>query len=207
MEMTAAADLGTSPVLDDASDLEEVMLALLCVDVVGFTQMTERFGDRRSLAIMRRIGSLVSETVRRHRGVGLEIRGDSFLLAFPSSRRAVSCAAAIQLELTRDAESHPSEAVEVRIAIHVGTVLREGAHYFGRNLILPFRLLSVTHAGQISISAAARRGLGARWRSRLGRERSFLPKGFKQEVRFCRVDWDEAPRAATSFAQRRELPA
>ena len=111
------------------------------------------------------------------------------MLAFSTPHTAVSCAAAIQRELVADAVSHPDEELRMRIAFHTGAVLRRGRGYFGRHVILPFRLLSRTGAGEIAISSCAMQRLGASWQGTTTDEQTFQPKGFRDEVAFAFVDW------------------
>ena len=180
------------PLQDTLSNPREVDVVLLCADVVAFTKMTERVGDRRSLGIMRRMAKLVRAQAKIYEGLELEIRGDSFLISFSSAHQGVSCAAAIQRSLAAVAATHPEEAVRVRIAVHAGMTVRDGASYFGRNVILPFRVLSITGAGQVAVTSQVSRRLGAGWRPLLRGEQSFRPKGFNADVSVCFVDWYDA---------------
>ena len=175
---------------------DPVEVTLLCSDVVGFTAMVERLGDRRALRVMRRLACIVRSVTAHHVGTQLEVRGDSFLLAFSTPDAAVSCAAAIQRALVADAASHPDEELRMRIALHTGTALKRGSGFFGRHVILPYRLLSQTGAGEIAISSCTIRRLGATWHEITTGERTFQPKGFRDEVGFAFVDW-----ASQSFAQ------
>jgi class 3 adenylate cyclase len=188
---------------DDTSDQSEVEVALLCADVVGFARMTEHLGDRRSLAVMQRIARLIRSRITNHVGTELEVRGDLFLIAFASPLRAVACATSIQRGLARDAAAHPGESVQVRISVHTGTVLREGEGYFGRNVIIPFRLLSRTEGQQIAVTSAVSKRLDDGWQPLVKGAHSFRPKGFQDEISFGFVDWSND--ACTQLSRRESL--
>jgi class 3 adenylate cyclase len=191
MQPSSASDLRSSASLRAAPAAADADVALLCVDVVGFTKMTERLGDHRSLAVMLRLASLVSKQTTRFEGFELEVRGDSYLLVFDTTKDAVRCAIEIQRALERRTVSDSEESVRVRISVHAGKVLRKGDGYFGRNLILSFRVLSVTGADEIAITAAARNRLPRGWSIPTGSERTFRPKGFGEEVAFRLIDWSD----------------
>jgi class 3 adenylate cyclase len=191
MQPAGPTDLRSTASLRAVPTDADADVALLCVDVVGFTKMTERLGDRRSLAVMLRLALLVSKQTVRFEGFELEVRGDSFLLVFDATKDAVRCAIEIQRALERNTVSDPDESVRVRISVHAGWVLRKGDGYFGRNLILSFRVLSVTGAGEIAITAAARNRLPRDWRIPTGSEQTFRPKGFGEEVAFRLIDWSD----------------
>jgi class 3 adenylate cyclase len=163
---------------------ERVEMTLLCADIVGFTEMLSRLGDAGALAVMRGVASTVRAHARRYGGELLEIRGDAFLLAFSSPRRAMPCAIRTIRALAFDRDAHGGEAVRVRMALHSGDVLRDGNGYFGRSLILAYRLLSQVGAGTIALTTAAAAQLPARWRARAASSGCFRPKGFGCEVRY-----------------------
>lgn len=174
------------------ADSEAVEVTLLCADVVGFTEMTERLGDPAALSVMRRVAAAVREQATRHKGELLEIRGDAFLLAFESPRDAVRCAFRVLRALAHDPRA--SECVRLRIAVHTGSVVRDGEGYFGRSLILAHRLLSQVGPGGIALTPPAAERLPRRWRARAGGGGSFRPKGFGYDVHY--VVFGEAPVAA-----------
>lgn len=187
MQVIARSNLEILPRPRPASGPVEV--TLLCADVVGFTPMVEALGDRRALHVMRRLAGLVRSVTSRHRGTQLEARGDSILLSFSTPQSALSCAAALQHALTADAVAHPDEELRMRIAVHTGAALKRGRGYFGRHVILPFRLLSQADAGEIAVSSGAIRRLGRSWQAIITGERTFRPKGFRDEVTFAFADW------------------
>jgi class 3 adenylate cyclase len=188
---SSRADFGISPLNGATADLLHVEASFLCADVVRFTAMTRLLGDRTSFRLMRRVARLVQAEAARREGLVVEVRGDSFLLSLPHPRHAVECARAIHAALAEDAATQPDGGVEVRMAIHSGWAIRAGDQFFGLNVILPYRLLALTSPGQIAITdQACERALSALGCS--APRRTFLPKGFLEEVAFRVVDARDA---------------
>ena len=166
--------------------------SFLCSDVVSFSRLTEEIGDQRSLRMMRGIAGLVRSQCAAHSGRELEIRGDCFLLTFATPLAALRTGIAIHRALAADRHTPPREQVALRTAIHVGCVLCDGDRYFGRNLILAFRLLERAGRGEILISSPVRELVEPCWNGRFSAEHSFQPKGLREQLGFVSVDWLEA---------------
>lgn len=170
---------------EDASS--PVRVTLLCADVVGFSEMSERLGDRALLRVMRQVAGTIRAEVAAHGGELIEIRGDAFLMAFPDPLAALACALRIERSLRLEPERYHAESVRVRMAVHSGRVLRDGGSYFGRNVIVPYRLLERIDAGWIALTEPAARVLPAAVRAGLGRAHGFRPKGLRKEVRYVAI--------------------
>jgi Adenylate and Guanylate cyclase catalytic domain len=88
-----------------------------------------------------------------HRGHEVQTFGDSFMIAFPSVRRAVLCAIAVRRAFAAYCESHPDVPIRVRIGLHVGEAVRESTDFFGKAVILAARVSSLAQGGQILVSS------------------------------------------------------
>jgi class 3 adenylate cyclase len=188
MQLISSLNFETKRMPWTNDDAEPVEVTLLCADVVGFTEMTERLGDCAALKVMRLVAGTIRELASRHRGEVLEIRGDAFLLAFASPRQGVRCAIRVMRALALGRSSHAGEAVRLRIALHTGTVVRDGEGYFGRSLILAYRLLGQVAAGCIAMTPTTVDQLPDRWRVRAPSGGSFHPKGFHCELRYVLLE-------------------
>jgi class 3 adenylate cyclase len=171
--------------------IERVDVAFLCADVVGFTEMTRRLGDDVALRVMRRVAGSVRREAAPLGGEVLEIRGDGFLLAFAAPQAALRCAFGLLRALELDRAAHAGESVRLRQAVHSGSAVRDASGYFGRDLILTYRLLSQAGVGRIAVTPQAACGLPGRWRERAVGTGRFQPKGFEDEIEF--VEFDAAP--------------
>lgn len=159
----------------------------LAADVVAFSRLTERLGDQLCLRLMRRVERIVSLCSGSHRGESLEVRGDLFLLAFPAPPAAFLCALEMQHALDAYAALRNSDPVRLRVALHMGDVLDDGLRYFGKTLIVTFRLLDEAGSDEIVISRAAATWAGMRDLTQLSRETTFRPRGLSYDVKYLRI--------------------
>jgi DNA-binding NarL/FixJ family response regulator len=123
----------------------EGTVTFVFTDVEGSTAMVDSLGDEEARRLLRRHDGLVREVVAEHDGLEVEHEGDSFMLAFPSARRAINCALAIHRALA-------DGAVRVRIGLNTGDVIAEEERYFGRAVFLASRVMAQAHGGQTLVS-------------------------------------------------------
>jgi class 3 adenylate cyclase len=125
-------------------------------DMEGFTEMTERLGDRDAHRVIQAHNAVVREQVAAHGGYELELQGDGFLLAFASAARAVACAVAIQRAFAAYSAQHPEQPIRVRIGLHTGEAIQDADKFFGKTVILAARIAAQARGGEILVSAALR---------------------------------------------------
>lgn len=170
------------------SDVRVARRTFLCADVDSFSPLTERLGDRASLAVIRRVEALIRTASERYGGELLEVRGDGFLLAFENVRAAAAAGFAIARGL--EVGEEPT-TLTMRMAIHTGDVLVDRGRYFGRTLIAAFRLVDRAGPSDLLLSAeSARELLGVGSTNKPEWER-FEPKGLRGELQFLRMDRSE----------------
>ena len=157
-----SADSGASiavvaaSVADDKPDLTSHAAAdgtvtLVFTDLGDSTSLNERLGDRAWFEVLRTHHDLIRSLVDRYGGTTVKSQGDGFMLAFPSARRAVECAIAVQRAMSDQMAG--DERLSVRIGIHTGEVLRQGEDFFGRHVNLAARVASAARPGQILVSS------------------------------------------------------
>ena len=78
------------------------------------------------------------------------------MITFLSTRRAITCAVAINKALAAHGREHPDENVRVRIGLNVGEVLERGGHPFGAAVNATQRVASYAKGGQIFVSEPVR---------------------------------------------------
>lgn len=78
--------------------------------------------------------------------------GDGFTLAFPSSRRGLSCAQSIEEEIGATFDD-PGSPIKVRIGMHVGEVVHESGDFFGHAVSYGSRITSAARGGEVLVSA------------------------------------------------------
>ena len=131
-------------------------VTLLFTDIEGSTQMAERLGDLRWLALLREHNAIVRAQIAQQGGFEVKTIGDAFMVAFGSARRAVLCAIGIQRGIARHGAEHPEQAMRVRIGLHAGEPVREGNDFHGRSVILASRITEKASGGEILASALLR---------------------------------------------------
>ena len=113
--------------------------------------------------------ALVREQVTTYGGFEVKSMGDSFMLAFFSARRAVQCAIDIQRAFLAYNNDKPEEPILVRIGLHTGETIREADDFYGKNVILAYRIADQAKGGQILVSSLLReltQSAGVSWRPR-----------------------------------------
>jgi adenylate cyclase len=120
-------------------------------DIVDSTVLLGRVGDQGWLDLLRRHNAVIQRTTAEHGGTVVETQGDGSMLAFPSARRAVACAQAIQLGVGHEfAEGSPP--ISVRIGIHTGDALHDGDHFFGTTVHYAARVAGQALGGEVLVS-------------------------------------------------------
>ena len=161
---------------------------LLCSDIVGYTGLLSRLGDRPALHVVRRHDAIVRGCAAAHGGQMLELRGDSFLVSFLRRADALACAVTVQRELAADRAAHPDGGVRVRVGVHTGEVISERGRYFGLDVVVPFRLCDAASADEILASGSPEDAADVLVRG----TRELDLKGIPQRVRALVVDWQLA---------------
>ncbi len=134
-------------------DLPGGVLALLFTDIEGSTALLHALGEHYAaqLEAHRRI---LREAFAAHKGIEVDMQGDSFFAVFRSVKNAVNAMAQAQ----RDLHTHPwptGHLLRVRMGLHCGepTPTKEG--YIGADVHRGARVMSAGHGGQMLLSGAA----------------------------------------------------
>ena len=150
--MSADRPTGATPGSTPASAAGRRLEAILITDVTGYSARMQRDEPgtqqlvRRDFARMRELGA-------QHGGEVLNTMGDGMLLCFPSAVQAVACALEIQLEFGRRRAQPPAGgALEHRIGIHIGDVVRHEGTVTGDGVNIAARLQTKAPPGGICVS-------------------------------------------------------
>jgi class 3 adenylate cyclase len=131
-------------------------VTILFTDIEGSTGLNERLGDVRWLELLRIHNRLVRNQVQAFQGFEVKSQGDGFMIAFPSARRAIQCARAIQEAVNHDLAGHPDGPIRVRIGLHTGEAIREESDFYGRNVVVAARITDVARGGEILASSVVK---------------------------------------------------
>lgn len=137
----------TSPAVDTAT------VILLFTDIQGSTTRWER--DRSAMsAAVRRHDELISAAIEASRGRVFKTVGDQFCASFSTVSDSIEAALSAQRLLAAEDWSAVG-GLDVRMAIHAGSVEERDGDYFGRPLNKVARLLGIGHGGQVLLSGSA----------------------------------------------------
>jgi eukaryotic-like serine/threonine-protein kinase len=154
----AALDKVAASALSQTRDLRafaslDGTVTIMFSDIVESTALYDQLGDLRGSEVIRTHNEIFRREVAAHRGHEVNTFGDSFMIAFPSVRRAVLCAIALQRAFAAYCDSHPDLPMRVRIGLHVGEAVRESTDFFGKTVILAARISALAQGGQILVSS------------------------------------------------------
>ncbi len=127
-------------------------VTVMFTDIENSTMLAEKYGDTQWMQVLRAHNEIVRKALRTYGGNEIKSQGDGFMLAFPSARRALMCAVAIQQEVDRHGRAFPAQGVRVRIGLHTGEAIAEGGDLFGRHVILAARIAGHAEGGEILVS-------------------------------------------------------
>ncbi len=176
-------------------------LAIVFVDIAGFTPRTSSQTREENLRMLRRFDGMVRPLVRAYRGQVIKTIGDAYLLTFRSPTDALLCSMAVHDRIAEtDAAADPCERFIIRAAVNAGDVRIEGSDVFGEAVNIASRIEGKAGAGEIYFSESVF----------LSMTRSEVPsaevgytelKGIAEKVRLYRV-----PRSS-ELPERDNVPA
>jgi class 3 adenylate cyclase len=119
--------------------------AMLFLDLVGYTRLTEEHGDQVAAALAESLAVLVSRSAGQHGGVPVKWLGDGVMVHFRDPAGAVRSA----LDLV---EQLPSAGLPpAHAGIAAGPIVVQGGDYFGRTVNLAARIAAQAGAGQVLV--------------------------------------------------------
>jgi TolB-like protein/class 3 adenylate cyclase len=131
---------------------ERRLAAIMATDVFGYSKLMQS-DEAGALAALASIREATQNQIEKHRGRIANTAGDSVLAEFASAVEAVSCAMALQQQLSGRAQG---EDLQVRIGIHLGDVVDKGGDLFGTAVNVAARLEGIAEPGGIVASGAVR---------------------------------------------------
>jgi adenylate cyclase len=121
--------------------------AMLFLDLVGYTRLTEERGDAAAAALAETLAVLVSRSAGGHGGVPVKWLGDGVMVHFREPAGAVRSALDLVEQLPA-AGLPPAHA-----GVAAGPVVVQGGDYFGRTVNLAARIAAHAGPGQVLVSA------------------------------------------------------
>jgi len=149
------------------TDRFEQELAILVLDMCGFSRLTMKHGIIHYLALIRRMQRIALPCVAQAQGTLLKTEADNVFATFRDVRNAVRASEAIMAELALHNRGLPEDwDVHVSIGIGYGPLLMVGDHdAFGNEMNLASKLgEDLAEAGDLFLTESAFDRLGAKKR-------------------------------------------
>ena len=105
-----------------ARDLE---VAILFADVVGSTQMYDKFGDTKASETVAQCLEVMKDATHQFNGTVIKTIGDEVMSTFSSVDDAMGAAVMMQGRITADNKQDDRIPVSIRIGCHFGPVVQE----------------------------------------------------------------------------------
>jgi class 3 adenylate cyclase len=166
--------------------VETAFRTILFTDLEGSTDLTQRLGDARAMAVLRTHDQVIREAIGRHGGSEVKHTGDGMMAAFPSVAGAIESAVDIQRRFAEQGDADGS--LRVRIGMSAGEPVTEGDDFFGAAVQLAARLTDHAKPGTVLVSSAVRdlaMGKGFVFENR----GELQPKGFAEPIQTFEVAW------------------
>ena len=132
-----------------AKDLE---VAILFADVVGSTQLYDKFGDTKASETVAQCLDVMKDATHQFKGTVIKTIGDEVMSTFPTVEDAMGAAVMMQSRISADNKEEDRIAVSIRIGCHFGPVVQEQNDIFGAAVHTANRMTSQAKARQIVIS-------------------------------------------------------
>jgi class 3 adenylate cyclase len=165
---------------------------MMVTDIVDSTRLAERLGDRRWITVLARHNELVRAAVTEHGGTEVKAQGDGFLVGFPSARRAILAAIAVQ-QAVAGCDDHPDAPLALRVGLHTGEIVDLDGDVLGQNVIVAVRIAGSADPGEIVVSGLTRDLTASGGDLTFGPPSEVELKGLSQPWRVHRVSWAPAP--------------
>lgn len=177
-----------------AKDLE---VAILFADVVGSTQLYDKFGDTKASETVAACLSVMKDSTHEFNGTVIKTIGDEVMATFPVVDDAMSAAIMMQTQITADNKEEGRIPVSIRIGCHFGPVVQEQNDIFGAAVHTANRMTSQAKARQVVISGETVKKMSDKFKDQTRQIDVASVRGRIDEVALYELLWN--PDEATSM--------
>lgn len=143
----------------------EKKVAVMVLDMSGFSRLVQRYGIIHYLAMIRRMRRVVAPVIERHRGAVIKFEADNCFAVFQKPDDAVSAALQIKHDIDVANLATPDESdIHVCIGIGYGPTLLACDDLYGNELNLASKLgEDVAEKGEVLVTDAAMKHCKKTW--------------------------------------------
>lgn len=165
-------------------------VCLVFTDVVGSTAYFERFGDAAGRALLQRHLDLLQQVLPASDGRVVDTAGDGAFCVFPRLLPAVVALTDLMALVASDNARRGAEHhLALRVGLHLGAVLTDGALVTGDAVHLAARVAGTAEAGGIHLTLGTLAQLPAALRVRCRPLEPVRLKGFADPVALAALEW------------------
>ena len=133
-------------------DIDRKIAVIFATDVVSYSKHME-IDESETVKSLRFYEKILKDLFKKYNGNLFNSGGDSFMAEFVSAVDAVECAVDFQKKIkNRNSLSSTKVALEFRIGINTGDVIKEKGNLLGEGVNIAARLEALALAGGISVS-------------------------------------------------------
>ena len=177
-----------------AKDLE---VAILFADVVGSTQLYDKFGDTKASETVAICLDVMKDATHQFNGTVIKTIGDEVMSTFRSVDDAMNAAVLMQGRISADSKQDNSIPVSIRIGCHYGPVVQEQNDIFGAAVHTANRMTSQAKSRQIVLSGSTVEKMSPDLRKQTRQIDVATVRGRMDEVALYELLWN--PEEATSM--------
>jgi class 3 adenylate cyclase len=177
-----------------ARDLE---VAILFADVVGSTQLYDKFGDTKASETVAVCLDVMKDATHQFNGTVIKTIGDEVMSTFASVDEAMGAAVMMQSRISAESRQDDRIPVSIRVGCHFGPVVQEQNDIFGAAVHTANRMTSQAKARQIVISGETVEEMSAQLRDQTRQIDVATVRGKMDEVALYELLWN--PEEATSM--------
>jgi class 3 adenylate cyclase len=177
-----------------ARDLE---VAILFADVVGSTQLYDKFGDTKASETVAVCLDVMKDATHQFNGTVIKTIGDEVMSTFGSVDEAMGAAVMMQSRISADSKQDDRIPVSIRVGCHFGPVVQEQNDIFGAAVHTANRMTSQAKARQIVISGETVEKMSPKMQEQTRQIDVATVRGKMDEVALYELLWN--PEEATSM--------
>ncbi len=172
-------------------------VAILFADVVGSTELYDRFGDARASETIAHCLEVMKDATCRFHGAIIKTIGDEIMSTFPTVDEAMGAAVMMQTRVAAENQHEDRIPVSIRIGCHFGPIVKEQNDIFGAAVHTANRMTSQAKARQIVISADTVARMSTEFRQQTRQIDVATVRGKVDEIALYELVWN--PDDATSM--------
>ena len=177
-----------------ARDLE---VAILFADVVGSTQLYDKFGDTKASETVAICLDVMKDATHQYNGTVIKTIGDEVMSTFVSVDEAMGAAVMMQGRISAESKQDDRIPVSIRVGCHFGPVVQEQNDIFGAAVHTANRMTSQAKARQIVISGETVEKMSPKMQEQTRQIDVATVRGKMDEVALYELLWN--PEEATSM--------